>query len=78
MAFSREEQEKDGVTVKQVPALFSSHLRVLVVPMRARACAVRKTLYERVLLAQDIAMNGTIIDISTILLTMYYSVYVLL
>ena len=36
MAFSREEQNKAGVTVKKAPALLSSHLRALVVPMRAR------------------------------------------
>ena len=54
--FSREEKKKKaGVTVKQAPALLSSHLRVLVVPMGARLCCTEDT-YTRALLTRDITL----------------------
>ena len=55
IAFSREEQKKAGVTVKKAPALLSSYLRALVVPMRARLCCTEDP-YTRALLARDIAL----------------------
>ena len=55
MAFSREEQKRAGVRVKQAPALLSSHLRALIIPMRARLCCTEDP-YTRVLLARDIAL----------------------
>ena len=54
MAFSREEQNKACVTIKQALALLSSHPRALVVPMRARLCCTEDP-YTRALLARDIA-----------------------
>ena len=55
MVISREEHKTAGVTVKQAPALLSSHLRALVVPMRARLCCTEDPSYTRALLARDIA-----------------------
>ena len=55
ITFSREEQKRAGVTVKQAPALLSSHLRALVIPMRARLCCTQDP-YTRALLARDIAL----------------------
>ena len=55
IAFSREDQKKVGVTVKQAPALLSSHHRALVVPMRARLCCTEDP-YTRAVLARDIAL----------------------
>ena len=55
MAFTREEQEKAGVIVKQVPALLNSHLRAIIVPMRTRMHCTSSAL-ERIILARDIAL----------------------
>ena len=58
MAFSREEQKRAGVTVKQAPTLLSSHLRALAIPMRVRLCCTEDP-YTRALLARDIALFTT-------------------
>ena len=55
MVFPQEKHKKAGVTVKQVPTFLSSHLRALVVPMRARLCCTEDP-YTRALLARDIAL----------------------
>ena len=47
MAIYREKHKTAGVTVKQAPALLSSHLRALIVPMRARLCCTEDP-YTRV------------------------------
>ena len=55
MAFTREEQKKAGVAVKQAPALLNGHLRAIIVPMRTRMHCTTSAL-ERVVLARDIAL----------------------
>ena len=55
MAFSREEQKKASVTVKQASAFLSNHLRAFVVPLRARLCCTEDP-YKRALLARGIAL----------------------
>ena len=55
MAFTREEQNKAGVLVKQAPALLDSHLKEIITPMRTRVYYTSNT-SERVILARDIAL----------------------
>ena len=55
MDFSLEGQNKAGITVKQAHTLLSSHLRALVVPMRARLCCTEDP-YTLALLARDVAL----------------------
>ena len=55
MTFTREEQKKAGVLVKQAPALLDSHLNEIITPMRTRMHCTSNTT-ERVILARDIAL----------------------
>ena len=55
MTFTREEQKKVGVAVKQAPAVLPSHLHTIVSPLRTRLqCASDP--YTRVVLARDLAL----------------------
>ena len=55
MTFTREEQKKARVLVKQAPALLDSHLKEIITPMRTRVHYTSNTT-ERVILARDIAL----------------------
>ena len=55
MAFSRSEQKRAGVRVKQAPALLHSHLASIVAPLRARLQGT-VDLAERLTLARNIAL----------------------
>ena len=55
MTFTREEQKKAGVAVKQAPAVFPSHLHTIVSPLRARLQCTSDP-YTRVVLARDLVL----------------------
>lgn len=55
MAFTREEQKKAGVAVKQAPVLLQSHLQQIVGPMRLQLQFTTDA-FERAELARDIAL----------------------
>ena len=55
MTFTREEQKKAGVAVKQAPAVLPSHLHTIVSPLRARLQCTSDP-YTRVVLARDLAL----------------------
>ena len=55
MPFTREEQKKAGVAVKQAPELLPSHLHTIVTPLRARLQCPSDP-YTRVVLARDLAL----------------------
>ena len=55
MTFTREEQKKAGVAVKQVPAVLPSHLHTIVSPLRARLQYTSNP-YPGVVLARDLAL----------------------
>ena len=55
MTFTREEQKKAGVAVKQAPAVLLSHLHTIVSPLRARLQCTSDP-YTRVVLARDLAL----------------------
>ena len=55
MTFTREEQKKAGVAVKQAPAVLTSHLHTIVSPLRARPQCTSDP-YTRVVLARDLAL----------------------
>ena len=55
MTFTREEQKKAGVAVKQAPAVLPSHLNTIVSPLRATLQCTSDP-YTRVVLARDLAL----------------------
>ena len=55
MAFTRSEQKRAGVTVKQVPTLLHSHLAAIIAPLRARLQGTLDPV-EKVVLARIIAI----------------------
>ena len=55
MTFTREEQKKTGMAIKQAPAVLPSHLHTIVSPLRARLPCT-SDLYTCVVLARDLAL----------------------
>ena len=55
MMFTREEQKKAGVTVKQAPVVLLSHLHAIVSPLRVRLQCTSHP-YTRVVLARNLAL----------------------
>ena len=55
MTFTREEQNKAEVLVKQAPAVLDSHLKEIITPMCTRTHCTSNTT-KRVILARDIAL----------------------
>ena len=55
LAFTREEQKKAGVAVKQAPAVLPSHLHAIVSPLRARLRCISDR-YTCVVLARDLTL----------------------
>ena len=53
--FTREEQKKAGVAVKQAPAVLRSHLHTIVSPLRGRLQCISDS-YTRVVLARDLVL----------------------
>ena len=55
MAFTRSEQKKAGVRVKQAPALLRSHLAGIIAPLRARLQGTTD-IADKLILARNIAL----------------------